>query len=461
MSFRARTYDELSQDLERAQAENEALRARLRSSCPEPVQDDTLPRSKERARLKDSHADTSSEEKYAAMAESRSNHLKVSAPGYEFQHLVASVINYAIFAMDNEGIIVSWNLGAERMKRWKADEIIGKHLRVLYTPEEQAAGLPEAHLREAAEKGFYQGEGKRMRKGGELFDAFVSLTPILDEDGTRIGFTKVTQEVTEQKKLEAQRQTIADLTHARMDRERQVSEDKAQALTEAGAHKDEFLSILSHELRTPINAIMGFGSILDDEISGPLNQDQHRYTQKILSGSETLLALIDDLLDMSRIQAGKFSVAPRAVDFRQVVNDVSDRLHPMLNAKACRYEIDIPADLPPVMADDRRVGQVLSNLITNAVKYSPGCCAISVSARVSGEFVRCEVCDRGAGISEEDRARLFLPFSQLDMSTTRSTGGVGLGLSIVKALVEAQGGEVGIESEVGQGSTFWFTLPLA
>jgi signal transduction histidine kinase len=301
-----------------------------------------------------------------------------------------------------------------------------------------------------------------MRKNGELFEAFISLTPIFDEHGAHIGYSKVTQELTEQKKLEAHRQEIAGLEQARVVREREVAEERIEALQEASAHKDDFLGILSHELRTPINAIMGFGSILDDEISGPLNPEQHRYVGKILHGAEDLLSLINDLLDMSRIQAGKFYVDPAPVRLHEVVETVTEHLRPMLDRKVCRFEVDVPPHLPAVMADERRLGQVLANLIINAVKYSPGRCEIEVRARIHGEHVRCEVADNGAGISAGDRQRLFHPFEQLDMTKTRRAGGIGLGLSIVKALVEAHGGHVGVESDgPGRGSTFYFVLPLA
>lgn len=451
---RTKTCEQLTVELQAANDELARLRqdAQARSAAP---------RSERRAKAIDGQVDTSEQELFGALKEAQDRIQRLSQESYLFQHLVSAIINVAIFAMDLDGIIVSWNPGAERMKLWKAEEIVGQHLRVLYLPDERAMGCPEAHLREAAEKGVCQRDGRRMRKNGEAFDAYISLTPIYNEHGEHIGYSKVTQELTEQKKLQGQRQALLERNQARIARERDSAQVEVEALQEASVHKDEFLSILSHELRTPINAIMGFGSILDDEIPGHLNSQQHRYTQKILSSSEELLALIDDLLDMSRIQAGKFSVSPGPVSLPLTVERVTERLRPLLDHKVCNYVVDLPADLPMVLADERRVGQVLANLLTNAVKYSNEGCRIKVQARREGAYVRCAVCDDGAGISSRDQTKLFQPFEQLDMSTTRRAGGIGLGLSIVKALVEAHGGEVGVESELGEGSVFWFTLPVA
>jgi PAS domain S-box-containing protein len=457
---RNKSYEQLAAELQQARDEIAALRRDGHDPADRHPRHDSG--ADARAERKDSHVDTSSQALFDALKEAQRRILRLSEESHQFQHLVSSVLNYAIFAMDVDGRITSWNPGAERMKLWKAEEIIGQHLRMLYLPEQRALGCAEANMRLAAERGFYQQECQRMRKNGEVFDAFISITPIFDEHGVHIGFSKVTQELTEQKKLEAQRREIAGMERARAVREREVAEERIEALQEASAHKDDFLGILSHELRTPINAIMGFGSILDDEIPGPLNDEQHRFLRKILRGADDLLSLINDLLDMSRIQAGKFQVDPRPVRLQEVVANVSEHLRPMLDRKVCRFEVDVPPHLPAVMADERRIGQVLANLITNAVKYSPERCEIAVRARHVGDHVRCEVADNGAGISAGDRLKLFYPFEQLDMSKTRRAGGIGLGLSIVKALVEAHGGHVGVESDgLGRGSIFYFVLPLA
>jgi PAS domain S-box-containing protein len=240
-----------------------------------------------------------------------------------------------------------------------------------------------------------------------------------------------------------------------------LQQERLHALEASDRLKDEFLSILSHELRTPINAIMGFGSVLDDEIAGPLNQAQHSYTAKILSSADALLALIEDLLIVSRVQAGKFSVAPQPTGFGGLVDDALASQAPAADKKSIALVTQVPTGLPLLQADPLRLTQVINNLLSNAIKFTPPGGRVTVRAAVTDGRLRCEVTDTGIGIAEADQPKLFQRFSQLDMSSTRAASGAGLGLSIVKAIVEAHGGTIGVESQPGEGATFWFTLPLA
>lgn len=224
--------------------------------------------------------------------------------------------------------------------------------------------------------------------------------------------------------------------------------------------KDEFLSIISHELRTPINAIMGFGSVLDDELVGALNPEQHRYLQKMLTGSDHLLSLVDELLDLSRIQAGQLHLERAPVDLRALIEQSLAGLAPLAEQKRLHLESHLPEGLPTAMVDGRRLNQVLINLISNAIKFTPEEGTITVRAGLDGHGLRVEVGDTGIGITDADMTRLFQRFNQVDTSYIRKSGGVGLGLAISKGLVEAHGGEIGVRSEPGRGSTFWFTLPI-
>jgi PAS domain S-box-containing protein len=244
----------------------------------------------------------------------------------------------------------------------------------------------------------------------------------------------------------------------RLERER-LHQQQIAHLQQVDRMKDQFLSILSHELRTPLNAIMGFASILDDELMGTLNANQHQFLTKIMSGTEVLLALINDLLDMSRIQAGKFSLQPAPTDVGAVVREAVDHLAVLADRKGHTLAITVPDGLAPITADAQRVKQVLINLIGNAIKFTPDGGHIAVSVAETSSALCLQVTDDGIGISSADRARLFQPFTQVDDSNTRAAGGTGLGLSISKALVEAHGGTLNVESEVGRGSTFWFSLP--
>jgi signal transduction histidine kinase len=257
---------------------------------------------------------------------------------------------------------------------------------------------------------------------------------------------------------------LANEVSSRVERERErerLQRERIEALEQADKLKDQFLSILSHELRTPINAIMGFGSVLDDEVPGPLSDTQRSYTRRILSSADLLLALIDDLLVVSRVQAGKFSVTPQPMALADLVGEAQELQADAAGKKDLRLDVALPAGLPPVMADPQRIVQVLNNLIGNAVKFTPPGGRVTVEAGVEGPQLRVSVVDTGPGIAAHEQPRLFQRFGQLDASNTRATTGTGLGLFIVKAIVEAHGGTVGLASAPGRGSRFWFTLPLA
>jgi signal transduction histidine kinase len=205
--------------------------------------------------------------------------------------------------------------------------------------------------------------------------------------------------------------------------------------------------------------VLGFGTILEDGVAGPLTPEQRHYVSKINEGADHLLMLVNDLLDMSRIQAGKFSLAPAPCRLAPVVDEVLAQLAPLAERKRLKLECAVPKDLPELWADEQRVRQILVNLVGNAIKFTEDDGVITVAARDGGACVHVAVADTGIGIDADAQKRLFAPFTQVDMSPTRRAGGTGLGLSITKGLVEAHGGRIGVASEPGCGSTFWFTLP--
>jgi signal transduction histidine kinase len=231
-------------------------------------------------------------------------------------------------------------------------------------------------------------------------------------------------------------------------------------LRAADRHKDEFLSVISHELRTPLNFIMGFASILDDEVAGELSENQHDYLQRIMYGAERMLHLVDDLLDFAKMQAGKLVLMPHEVPYEPLVDEVIRTLTPLAAQKGITLASEVEVPQPPHL-DDQRIGQVLTNLINNGIKFTGEGGRVSVCAWIEADRIVTEVTDTGKGIAPEDLPGLFVRFKQLDMSATREAGGTGLGLSITRAMVEAHGGTIGMRSRPGQGSTFYFTLPIA
>ncbi len=329
--------------------------------------------------------------------------------------------------------------GARLMAAESPEQLIGRQVLEFVHPDSLPVAM--ANMRRVLETGKPSQAiaEKFIRLDGSVIDVEVTAIPLTYQGQGAVQIA--IQDVGARKKAEDQRLEL-------------------EALRQAEVLKDQFISILSHELRTPINAIMGFGSILDDEVAGALTEQQHQYLRKILLGAESLLYLVNDLLDMSRIQAGKFSLERYPMQLATLTSEVCERLSPLADQKNLELRSEVPGDLPEVVADAQRIGQVLLNLINNAIKFTPPGGTIRVRASVTGNSIRVEVVDTGIGISAQDLPRLFRPFTQLDMSSTRAAGGTGLGLSISKALVEAHGGKIGVESELGEGSTFWFTLPL-
>jgi len=231
-----------------------------------------------------------------------------------------------------------------------------------------------------------------------------------------------------------------------------------EALRTADRHKDEFLSVVSHELRTPLSFIKGFANVLEAELAGPLTPDQRQYVRNITTGANRMLYLVNDLLDLALLQAGKLRLSLAQVHLPEVVAEVLGTLGPLADEKRLRLEAE-EAAVAPLVADRQRVAQILTNLVANAIKFTPPDGRITVRLRPEADGVRIEVTDTGPGISLEDQEKLFHRFTQLDMSSTRAAGGTGLGLSISKALVEAHDGTIGVESVLGCGATFWFRLP--
>ena len=229
-------------------------------------------------------------------------------------------------------------------------------------------------------------------------------------------------------------------------------------LKQAEALKDQFLDMVSHELRTPIQIVTSSLALLKRKMIGsPAGEACGPHIDKIQRASQTLTTLVGDLLDASQFQSGQILLHPRSVHLWKLALDIVQHLTPLAEQNGQKLQVHVPPNLPGVECDPSRVGQVLTNLISNAIKYGPANRPIAVRARNLGEMVRVEIRDEGPGIPEERRALLFQRFSRLDPGVRVS--GRGLGLFICKSLVEAHGGEIGVDSIVGQGTTFWFTLP--
>jgi len=357
-----------------------------------------------------------------------------------FRLLVSEVADYAILMLDPEGRVASWNAGAERIKGYKADEIIGQHFSRFYPTEDVEAGKPAYELKIASERGRYEEEGWRIRKDGSRFWANVVITALRDRTERLRGFAKITRDITEHKRSQEL------IMHAKEEAER------------ASKFKDQFLSTMSHELRTPLNAVLGFSDLLADERYGPLNDRQRRYIDHIHTGGKHLLKLISDILDLSKIEAGRMELTCEDVAVASAFSEVISALYPLAEKKSQALLQQVEPNLH-VHADAMRFKQVLTNLIGNAIKFTPEGGRIELVARQAYNQVKIEVRDNGPGIPPEQQQRVFEAFVRLTQ-TGSTAEGTGLGLAITARLVELHGSTLGIESQPGGGACFYFSLPL-
>jgi PAS domain S-box-containing protein len=496
-----------------------------------------------------------------------------------FRLLVNNVRDYAILMLDPAGLIVSWNQGAQRIKGYKADEIIGQHFSRFYTREDVQKGKPELELRIAAADGRYEEEGWRVRKDGSQLLANVVITALTDDTGKLRGFSKVTRDITERKRTEQLLQeseerhrklfdnnphptwafdratlrflavnaaavrkygysseeflamTIKDIRppqdvpallesvgalcdgnesvgewrHRRKDgtvidveitsyalnfegrdaeivvavdvsqRKRDEAEKRKfiDSLATSNAElelrnreveratqlKSKFLASMSHELRTPLNAIVGFSDLLADGVPGDLNDKQKRFVNHIKQGSAHLLQLINDILDLSKIEAGQLELHCEDFQFKEALPEVLSTIRPLAMIKGIQIQHKFNADFS-VHADRVRFKQVLYNLLSNAVKFTPKGGRIDIDCVENGGDVCISVADTGIGIRVEDQALVFEEFRQVEGNKDTANEGTGLGLAITKRLVEQQGGKITLQSQPGKGSRFTFTLPM-
>ena len=362
-----------------------------------------------------------------------------------FRLMVESVTDYAIFMLDAEGRVASWNAGAQRISGYQADEMIGRHFSRFYPPEDLERRKPQWELEVAAAEGRFEEEGWRVRKDGSTYWANVVITAVRDDTGRLLGFAKVVRDLTERNRVEA------ELIHAKVTAEK------------ASEAKSQFLANMSHELRTPLNSLLILARLLADNAGGNLTAKQVQFAQTIYASGMDLLSLINDLLDLAKIEAGALtalSVGPARLD--ELREDLERGFRQVAQDKGLRFAISVDPAAPAVIHTDMaRLKQVLKNLLANAFKFTKeGSVSLEITP-AEPRRIAFSVVDTGIGIAADKQKIIFEAFQQADGTTSRQYGGTGLGLSISRELTRLLGGELRVASTPGEGSTFTLYLPIA
>jgi PAS domain S-box-containing protein len=351
--------------------------------------------------------------------------------------LVESVRDYAIFLVDPQGYIVTWNPGAENLKGYSAEEAVGSHFSMFYTEEDRAIDHPAAELEVAARTGRYEEEGWRIRKDGSRFWANVVLTAVRDGTGELRGFAKVTRD------LSARRAADAALREAN------------ERLARTNRELDRFAAVAAHDLQEPLRTVAGFARILQDRHAGQLDERGQAYLGYVSAAVARMQRLVDDLLGFAK--AAEDAPAAGPVAMAGCAEVVVAELQAAIAERGAEVVVEVPDGIA-VRAHRRDVESVLRNLVSNAVKFAdPAQPRVVIRSTPVQDAIRIDVIDNGIGIDPAERPRLFRPFQRLHSAA--DFPGTGLGLAIAQRVVERSGGAIGVDSVAGEGSRFWFTLP--
>jgi PAS domain S-box-containing protein len=354
----------------------------------------------------------------------------------------------AIISKTLDGVVTSWNHAAEKLYGYTADEIIGKPMSMLI-PADHADEEPQMMDRIRRGERIHHYETQRVRKDGRVLDIALTVSPIKDSLGRVFGVSKIARDITDRKRGEIRERNAL----------REAQEAK-QAAEEANRAKDEFLATVSHELRTPMTAILGWTRML---LSGQLNQEtHHRAIETIDRNAKAQAQLIEDLLDVSRIVSGKLRIDFKVVELPAVIAAAVEAVRPMAEAKRIQIQTVLSAGTDPILGDSQRLQQVIWNLLSNAIRFTPADGLVRVELQRIESQIQLQVIDNGMGIKPEFLPHIFDRFTQADSSITRNYGGLGMGLSIVKSLVEFHGGVVSATSPgEGLGAVFTVKLPVS
>ena len=352
---------------------------------------------------------------------------------YCYAYMVEKVSDYSIFLVDCYGLIKTWNPAAEIMKGYTKKEIVGRHISLLYIDEDRLKGNPEKNLKRAAEEGTFQEETWRKRKDGSQFWALVEIIAIRNEIGQLSGFCKVIRDLSERRRMEL-------------------------ALHEADRNKDEFLAMLGHELRNPLCALSSSAALLslDNTDSGFAKKASQIIGRQV----KHMTGLVEDLLDVSSISRGQIRLDMIPLDMKVVIKIATEQVRSFIESRNHTLVSQLASDSAYVNGDERRLVQVISNLLTNAAKYTPPGGNIKLLLSATDEGVCTEISDNGLGIEPEAQKVIFDMFEQVKRISDNTSEGLGIGLALARSLTTLHGGTVVCQSDgLGHGSRFTLCLP--
>ncbi len=379
----------------------------------------------------------------------QTKHEETLAELRRYKVLVENVQDYAIFLMDKDGYIQTWNKGAQKNKGYKTSEIIGKHFSTFYPQVDKDNKKPEKELEIALREGRVEDEGWRVRKDGSQFWANVVITTLYNDDNEHIGFAKVTRNLTERKKQEDV------LRDANVELEKQQQE-----LQLLNTSKDEFISLASHQLRTPATAVKQLLGIMMEGMVGKLTPQQHDLIRKAYDSNERQLAIVNSLLSVAQVDSNKVVLRKSWKDLDTLLDEVIDEQSESIIAKRQTIKV-VPLDEPlEVYVDTQYFGMAIGNIIDNASKYTHFKGEIIVSAKKSGSNVTVSIKDNGVGVSPENVKNLFEKFKRISNEFSDVSSGSGLGLYWVEKVIALHDGSIEVKSELDKGTTFHLTIPV-
>lgn len=361
-----------------------------------------------------------------------------------YRLLVDGVQDYAIFSMNPTGVITSWNVGGERIKGYKPEEIIGKNFSTFYTPEDRANDLPKKVLATAASEGHFEGEGWRLRKDGTRFWSNIVVTALRDDEGVLYGFSKVTRDMTERKRL------LDEIQHHSRELELRIQERE-----ESNAELEAFAYSVSHDLRAPLRAVSGFAEAMREDCAASLDERGRDYLDEITNAASRMNVLVQDLLDYGRVS--RVNITLDKVNLAEAVQQAARQLGEERHGS---LSVDVPTEFL-VEAHQQVLVQVIFNLLSNAFKFHDknSTPQVRVLAERRDGRVRLSIRDNGIGIAVQHQDRIWQVFERLH--EREAYPGTGIGLAIVKRAIGRMQGSCGVESDLGKGSTFWIELPAA